>query len=409
MAEQSSSSSQSTSSQEPYAPEFIPKAGATIEEYKKGAYDAKTAQLERLNQYVQHLHQLRSLAVKQARGAGARAGGQQNPLAVYQALNQMASEAGVPMDAEIGKALQNSNSIENTLNSLIAKAGDAQIALANISKQQSQSTSQSQSGGGGGGGSGANAGGRGRGGQGGGDQGGGYIDIRGQRWGDRPTNAASAARYGAEGRMGSSLDRISERLKNDAAGRGYVTNEEYARQNPQGAAGQPTGSSLNAGNQAAMGGQGFGLQFSPQGQPDMGAPVSQEFNPFSEQSQMSQASQMGNAGFQPGLSDWGKQWDTLSLQLPGASNFGIGGDNFNSSHLNVDVPQWQQGEGMGGGPSYSQYGEGGFEPVNNNYGQFPQTSLWDAATDWNAGANYGADLIGKAWDTQGDPWSTYSY
>lgn len=142
------SSSSSFSSQEPAYPEFAQQAGATVQDAIASAKAAKDAQLARLNNYVQYLQRLKALAQMAAKGAAARgATGQQNPLAVFRAMTDLANQAGIPIDAEIAKQLMQGTSIENTLNDLLLKASQVQTSLASISKAQSGSQSQSQRGG----------------------------------------------------------------------------------------------------------------------------------------------------------------------------------------------------------------------------------------------------------------------
>jgi hypothetical protein len=359
---------------------------------KKGAYSAAEAQKSRLNDYINHLQILRSLTVKQARGAGARAGGQQNPLAVYQALNQAAAEAGAPMDAEIGKALQGSNNIENTLNSLISKAGDAQTALANIQKHTQQQSSQGSGGGG------ASAGGQLRAG-GGGRQGPGQnLDLQGK---PRPLGSSEESGFTSKADRDAKQQRMQERQANLDRGLGYTTDSEL----PQ--------NSGNAGGRSPF--------YNPPGTFGGGGDFAGSLNYTGGRSPTGPGQYAVNTGGnflnynQDPLQLHGSIFDNLTSSMAGASKFGIGGDNFNSSHLNFNVPQWDDNNpfgGTGGGPSYSpaiasqsQYQGGnqggGFEPAAQSYGQFPQTTPWQAATDWNSLYNAGADAIQGAsnwWD-----------
>lgn len=142
-----------------------------------------SATLERaqLNDYVNHLRQVQSLARRAAQGMSARgAQGQQNPLAVARATQELAAQAGMQLDPEISKAVfQGGQSIESALNGLIAQAAQIQTNLGSIQKQNSrgQQTSESRSGEGGGGGSNASI----PGGTRGGAQSGGFQNIRGQK------------------------------------------------------------------------------------------------------------------------------------------------------------------------------------------------------------------------------------
>lgn len=131
---------QGQSLSEPYAPGYLNNADTTIQQLLGSAQTSAADQKQRLLDYIGHLYQLRNLATQAARGAGARgASGQQNPLAVYRSLNEMASQAGIPMDTEISKALQQGNGIENTLNSIIAQAAGLYAQMGSIPKSQSNS------------------------------------------------------------------------------------------------------------------------------------------------------------------------------------------------------------------------------------------------------------------------------
>lgn len=144
----SGSTSTSQSSSEPYAPEYIQKAGDQIGDFVGSAKSAASAQTQRLMDFIASLHGLRSQVMNQAKGAAARgANGQQNPLAVYQAVNEMANQAGIPLTANIQQALMQGNSIENTLNTMLSQAAQHYSQLASI--QRSNSSSNSNSGGGG--------------------------------------------------------------------------------------------------------------------------------------------------------------------------------------------------------------------------------------------------------------------
>ncbi len=134
----------------PFAPEYIPQAAAQVGDMVTSAKSAAAAQSQRLQDYIGHLYQLRNLATMAAKGQAARtSGGSQNPLQVYQAMNEMASQAGIPMDAEISKALISGNGIENTLNELLTKAAGLYTNLGSIMKQQSSSEATQTSGTGG--------------------------------------------------------------------------------------------------------------------------------------------------------------------------------------------------------------------------------------------------------------------
>jgi hypothetical protein len=171
----STSAAQRTFTSEPYAPQFLDEAGKTAEELKSGAKTSAAAQLQRLQDYIQHLYQVRNLAQMAAKGGAARgAGNSQNPLAAYKGMTELARQAGIPIDAEIAKTLQGSNNIENTMNQLIGQAGNLQAQLASISKSGGSAYGnlsvggQLRSGQGNGGG------------QGNGQGGGGYKNIRGE-------------------------------------------------------------------------------------------------------------------------------------------------------------------------------------------------------------------------------------
>ncbi len=160
----------------PVAPSFIDTAASTTGDLLASAKASAVQQQQRLNDYIQHLYQVRDLAMKSAQGVGSRAGGAQNPMAQYQAMQDLAGQAGVPWDNEIAKTLQGSNNIENTLNGLISQAGQMYAHLGSIPATWGQGTTL------GGGGSGATIGGK-RSGSGGGSfnagGGGQRYDIRG--------------------------------------------------------------------------------------------------------------------------------------------------------------------------------------------------------------------------------------
>lgn len=156
-------------------PGYLDQAGAQVAESITSAKQAALDQKARLESYIKHLYSLRELAKMAAKSQASRgANGQQNPLSVYNAMNDLAKQAGIPIDAEIAKALQAGNSIENTLNSLMQQAGQIYGQLGSVMEHYSPATS-----GGGGGGGMITAGGQLRNKGGSGDGGGTYTDISG--------------------------------------------------------------------------------------------------------------------------------------------------------------------------------------------------------------------------------------
>lgn len=147
-----SSTSSQVSSSEPFAPQYLDQAAQQTQDLVASAQQSATAQKQRLADYINHLYSLQALSKMAAKGAAARgAAGQQNPLAVYKAMNDLAAQAGVPMDAEISKALQQGDNIENTLNTMLANAANVYAHLGSVMQQHSAASAQSQSGQGGGG------------------------------------------------------------------------------------------------------------------------------------------------------------------------------------------------------------------------------------------------------------------
>lgn len=140
------SSSAQSSSSEPFAPEYLGQAAQQTRDMVASAQKSATDQKQRLSDYINHLYAVQALAKMAAKGAAARgANGQQNPLSVYKAMNALAAQAGIPMDAEISKALQQGDSIENTLNALLGQAAQVYAHLGSVMKSQSQGSSVSQS------------------------------------------------------------------------------------------------------------------------------------------------------------------------------------------------------------------------------------------------------------------------
>lgn len=210
MAIASSSSSFQESKSEPFAPKFLEEGGNIAREIVPSAQQSAENQQARLNEYINHLKQLRSLAVRAARSAGAKGGGMQNPIAVSRALDELSMQAGLPIDAEISRAIQGSNNIENTLNSMMAQAASLMTALGSVQRSESRGSSQSSGGGGGTVSSSSRRGGRGGF---GGDMGE-YVDIRGNRSRVRPASS------GAEFVQGSSLPQGFDAWGQESSGRG---------------------------------------------------------------------------------------------------------------------------------------------------------------------------------------------
>lgn len=127
----------------PYGDVAFPAAMQVTGQSITSAQQAATDQKARLQDYINNLWNLKSYAQMAAKSVGQRgAAGLQNPLQVYNSLNAMANQAGIPIDAEISKALMQGDNIENTLNGLLQNAGSIYSHLAGI---------QASGGGGGGG------------------------------------------------------------------------------------------------------------------------------------------------------------------------------------------------------------------------------------------------------------------
>lgn len=141
------SSSSSFSSSQPFAPDYITQAGQTAQQLKDSAQTSAAAQLQRLNDYLGHLNQMKNLARASAASLAKKSGGAVNPAAQFRAMTEMANQAGIPIDTEIAKQVQGSNNIENTMNQLIQQAGGLQAQLGSIMKSQGGSSSSSSSGG----------------------------------------------------------------------------------------------------------------------------------------------------------------------------------------------------------------------------------------------------------------------
>lgn len=172
-----------TSSSGPAYPDYASQAGTAITDLVSSAKQSAVDQKTRLMDFIKNLYSMRNYQMMQAKGAASRgAQGQQNPLAVYQAVNEMANQAGIPLQANISQALMQGNAIENTLNDILSRAVQSYTQLASI--PQSRSTGGS-SGGGGGGGSVMKFGGDSNS-KGGKTSSGGYTDIRGNKSATRP-------------------------------------------------------------------------------------------------------------------------------------------------------------------------------------------------------------------------------
>ncbi len=142
-----SSQSESSSQSGPYAPQYMGDAANAINDFTTSAKSAAADQKNRLMDFIKNLYSLRLQVMNQAKGAAARgAAGQQNPLDVYRAVNEMASQAGVPLQANISQALLQGNQIENTLNGLLSQAASHYTQLASIPQSKSQSTGAAQGG-----------------------------------------------------------------------------------------------------------------------------------------------------------------------------------------------------------------------------------------------------------------------
>lgn len=126
------------SSQTPLAPEYLGRAGGQVDELVSTAKQSATDQKARLQDYINHLRSLKGLARRAAASMVARGGSSQNPMAIYRNMQAMADQAGVPIEAEISKALQQSNNIENTLSSILANAAQIYTTIANVGGSLSQ-------------------------------------------------------------------------------------------------------------------------------------------------------------------------------------------------------------------------------------------------------------------------------
>lgn len=180
----------------PYAPQYIPQAAAQVGSNVQQATQGAASAQQNLQSYIQHLYALQQVARRAAGSMAARgANSQQNPLAVFNSVKDAAAQAGIPMDAQISQTLQQSNNIQNTLNNLLTGAAQQYTQLGSIGQGNAaypQSKGEVLGGGGGGGASTGSRPAQGRGGaNAGGEQGGGYTNIRGDvspRRGAAPTS-----------------------------------------------------------------------------------------------------------------------------------------------------------------------------------------------------------------------------
>lgn len=134
---------------EPFDPTYITRAGTQAGEMVQSAKNAAQLHQQRLLDYIGHLYQLRGLAVNAARSLGMRMGGMANPVAIYQAMEEKARQAGIPIDAEISKTLLAGNSIEDTLNQLMGQAAGIYAHLGNIQAMQKYAAQRGGAGAGG--------------------------------------------------------------------------------------------------------------------------------------------------------------------------------------------------------------------------------------------------------------------
>lgn len=133
MATYNGQSNMQQSNEQPYAPQYIDKSGDMVANTVATAQQSAIDQKARLQDYINSLTQLRTFAQMAAQGMAARgANGMQNPMQVYQQVQQMAAQAGIPITAEIGKALQAGNNIENTLTSILDSASKVYAGLGAI-------------------------------------------------------------------------------------------------------------------------------------------------------------------------------------------------------------------------------------------------------------------------------------
>ncbi len=139
----------SSSSSGPYAPQYLSNAENAINNLTTSAASSAEAQKKRLLDFVNNLGKLRLQVMNQAKGAAAKgASGMQNPLAVARAVQELSNQAGVPLQANIAQALMQGQSIENTMNQLLADAAHSYIQMSSIPSSQSSSFQRGNSGGG---------------------------------------------------------------------------------------------------------------------------------------------------------------------------------------------------------------------------------------------------------------------
>lgn len=281
----------------PFSPDFIQEAGKTAGEIKNSAQSSAQAQLARLNDYMKHLYKVKELAKMAAKGAGARgAAGQQNPLAVYKGLTELARQASIPIDAEIAKTLQGSNNIENTMNQLLTQAGGLQAQLGSIMKSS-------------GGGSGSS------------------FTVGGNSGGRSGTARPGQPAQAANDPSGKKID-IRGNIIDPVTG-------QMIHANP----GDPT-AAVHAG---------------PQGQ-EVLEWMERTGQPLSDQQKQILAKNRQGAVFSAGQTNIQSpemaQWNTLLQQLPGASSFGLtqlgstgqqptGMPGVDSNQLQTEVPQFE--------------------------------------------------------------------
>lgn len=363
--------SSSSSFSGPVAPNFIEEGGKTAAELKTSAQTSAQAQLARLQDYINHLYRVRELSKMAAKGAAARSGGQQNPLAVYRGMTELARQAAIPIDAEIAKVLQGSNNIENTMNQLINQAGSLQAQLGSIMQSGSNSATWSDVIGGGRG--------RGRGpGQGGGQDQGNFVNIRGQRGGPEVMDQGELGRDAysrTAGVPGTGNANVERGFQNPA-------NLEYLERT-----GAITPQQQNQLNSWRMN-QGQMSQYPSSIGPQPAPQFAQYDSPIGPMPQFSESQSRG--------------WDDIFSSLPGFSNFGSvnppssnnlsepssgGHTNFaleEAPSASFTIPDWMKpGRQMAAVNIYDPYNEYTPRPVERGHsgvGEFPNnmSSVWSS-------------------------------